>query len=97
MSNRIGGIAFVKVDGAMYKLKGDWTYNLGYPTRSTVTGGDGRPHGHKEEAGEPMMEGEIPEELIMAVVKGAGAPVVVETPADDDGQKQDIAWLRKRL
>ena len=37
-----------------------------------------------------------PDELI-AVVRGAGAPVVVETPGGQDGQTQDLAWLRKHL
>jgi len=41
--------------------------------------------------------GTIPEELIIGVVRAAGAPVVVETPNDDDGQARDIAWLRERL
>jgi deoxyribonuclease-4 len=39
----------------------------------------------------------IPEELLIGVVKAADAPVIVETPSDDDGQKKDIAWLRERL
>ena len=42
-------------------------------------------------------QGEIPEELLISVVRAAAAPVIVETPSDDDGQKNDIAWLRKRL
>lgn len=42
-------------------------------------------------------EGEIPEELIIGTVLAAGAPVVVETPTEDEGQKKDIAWLRERL
>jgi len=42
-------------------------------------------------------KGEIPEELIVGAVRAANAPVVVETPSDDDGQKNDIAWLRERL
>jgi deoxyribonuclease-4 len=42
-------------------------------------------------------DGMIPEELIVGVVTAAGAPVVVETPNEDDGQKRDIAWLRSRL
>lgn len=42
-------------------------------------------------------QGEIPEDLIIGVVKAAGAPVIVETPSDDDGHKRDIAWLRKRV
>jgi deoxyribonuclease-4 len=39
--------------------------------------------------------GQIDPELIMTVVRAAGAPVVVETPAE--GQADDIAWLRKEL
>lgn len=42
-------------------------------------------------------KGEIPEELILAVVRAAGSPIIVETPSDNGGQKQDIAWLRERL
>ncbi len=42
-------------------------------------------------------KGMIPEELIVGVVKAADSPVVVETPNDDDGQKNDIAWLRERV
>ncbi|MCJ7726571.1 MAG: deoxyribonuclease IV [Acidimicrobiia bacterium] len=41
--------------------------------------------------------GFIPEDLIVGVVRAAGAPVVVETPDDDDGQAKDIVWLRERL
>lgn len=41
--------------------------------------------------------GEIPEDLLLAVVRAADAPVVVETPNDDDGHKHDIEWLRERL
>ncbi len=37
-----------------------------------------------------------PEEMI-AAVRAAGAPVVVETPGGADGQGADIAWLRERL
>ena len=41
--------------------------------------------------------GEIPEDLLLHVVRTADAPVVVETPDDDGGQAADIAWLRERL
>ncbi|MEV5750989.1 deoxyribonuclease IV [Actinoallomurus sp. NPDC052308] len=40
-------------------------------------------------------DGRIDPELILAVVRAAGAPVVVETPGD--GQAADIAWLREHL
>ncbi|MEU5880962.1 deoxyribonuclease IV [Spirillospora sp. NPDC047279] len=39
--------------------------------------------------------GTIDTELILTVVRAAGAPVVVETPAE--GQAADIAWLRSQL
>jgi deoxyribonuclease-4 len=39
--------------------------------------------------------GEIDPELILGVVRAAGAPVVVETPAA--GQADDISWLRSKL
>ena len=41
--------------------------------------------------------GEIPPDLLVAVVREAGVPAVVETPDEDGGQKADIAWLRERL
>ncbi|MBO2453565.1 deoxyribonuclease IV [Actinomadura barringtoniae] len=39
--------------------------------------------------------GMIDSDLILAVVRAAGAPIVVETPAD--GHAADIAWLRDKL
>jgi deoxyribonuclease-4 len=39
--------------------------------------------------------GQIDPELILTVCRNAGAPVLVETPAD--GQATDIAWLRESL
>jgi deoxyribonuclease IV len=40
-------------------------------------------------------EGQIGPDLIAAVVRDAGAPVILETPGE--GQVADIAWLRERL
>jgi deoxyribonuclease-4 len=42
-------------------------------------------------------EGEIDPADIIAVIKAAGAPVVVETPNSDHGQKADIDYLRAHL
>lgn len=72
---------------------------------AAVTGGidlvhcnDSRdPHNSRRDRHTNLGSGMIPGELIVAVVKAAAAPVVVETPSDDDGQKRDIAWLRQRL
>lgn len=55
------------------------------------------PHDSRRDRHANLGKGEIPEELIVGVVKAADAPVVVETPNDDDGQKKDIAWLRERV
>ena len=42
-------------------------------------------------------EGEVDPEALVAVVREAGAPVVVETPGGREGQGADLAWLRARL
>lgn len=42
-------------------------------------------------------QGEIPPDLLLQVVRDAGAPVVVETPGGVEGQAADIAWLRSNL
>jgi deoxyribonuclease-4 len=41
--------------------------------------------------------GTIDPELIVAVIRSAGCPVVVETPGGSQGQAADIAFLRERL
>ena len=41
--------------------------------------------------------GMIDPELLVAVVRAAGAPVIVETPGDVEGQADDIAFLRGKL
>jgi len=42
-------------------------------------------------------EGEIPADLLVQVVRDAGAPAVVETPGGAEAQAADIAWIRERL
>lgn len=41
--------------------------------------------------------GTIDPELVVEVIRAAGAPVIVETPGGVDGQAADIAYLRDRL
>jgi len=41
-------------------------------------------------------QGTIDPELVVAVVRAANAPVIVETPGGADGQRADIAFLRER-
>jgi deoxyribonuclease-4 len=42
-------------------------------------------------------EGLIPPDLLLSVIRSANAPIIVETPNDNDGQKADIAYLRANL
>ncbi|HEY8533354.1 MAG TPA: deoxyribonuclease IV [Micromonospora sp.] len=46
---------------------------------------------------ENLERGTIDPELVAAVVRAAGAPVVVETPGGADAQAADIAFLRNRI
>ena len=46
---------------------------------------------------ENLTAGTIDPQLIVAVIRAAGAPVVVETPGGADGQGADIAYLREHL
>jgi len=46
---------------------------------------------------ENFTTGTIDAKLIVAVVRAAGAPVVVETPGGAEGQGADIAYLREQL
>ena len=71
---------------------------------SSLTGGialvhcnDSRdPYDSRRDRHANLGTGQIPEHLLVDVVRAAGAPVVVETP-DTEGQAADIAWLRSRL
>jgi deoxyribonuclease-4 len=42
-------------------------------------------------------KGEIPPDLLLQVVRRAGAPVIVETPGGAEDQAADIAWLRAHV
>jgi deoxyribonuclease IV len=45
---------------------------------------------------ENLGQGQIDPDLVVAVVRAAGAPVIVETPGGVGGQSADIALLRER-
>jgi hypothetical protein len=59
MGDRIGGTITIKVDGVQYLAKGSFSYNLGKPKKTGVTGSDLLVHGYKEEPQTPYIEGEI--------------------------------------
>lgn len=58
MSNRVGGVIELKVNGSTYSAKGNFTYNIGRNMREAVVGAD-RVHGYKEMPQAPFIEGEI--------------------------------------
>lgn len=63
-----------------------------------VHGNDSRdPFESRRDRHANLGKGEIPEELLVGVIRDAAAPVVVETPGEADEQAADIAWLRERL
>ena len=55
------------------------------------------PAGSNRDRHENLGDGEIPEELLVGMVRAANAPAIVETRGDADQQAADIAWLRARL
>ncbi len=42
-------------------------------------------------------QGHIPGDLLVEVVRAAGAPALIETPGDAEQHRADLAWLRERL
>lgn len=58
MSQRRAGILFLKVDGALYDAKGNFTYNLGKAKREAIVGADAV-HGYKEMPQVAFIEGEF--------------------------------------
>ena len=58
MSNRVGGIIELKVDGSRYSAKGNFTYNIGRNKKEGIAGAD-TTHGYKEMPQVPFIEGEI--------------------------------------
>lgn len=66
MSNRVGGLIALKIDGDLQKAKGAFTYNLGKPKRDAVIGAD-VVHGFKEAVQTPFIEGEITDHSNMSL------------------------------
>lgn len=56
------------------------------------------PHGSRRDRHANLVDGEIPGELLLGVVRAADVPVVVETPdVDGAGHRADIEWLRDNV
>jgi deoxyribonuclease-4 len=66
-------------------------------TISLVHANDSKdPFDSRRDRHQNLGKGEIPPDQLAAVIVGAGAPIVVETPGDAPEQAADIAWIRAR-
>lgn len=63
---RVGGIIEIKIDGTLYKAKGEFTYNLGVAMKEAVVGADAV-HGYKETPKAPFIEGAITDQVDLDV------------------------------
>ena len=57
-SNRRAGKIYLKINGVLRDAKGDFTYNLGKPSRAAIVGADGI-HGYRETPQAAFIEGAI--------------------------------------
>ena len=72
---------------------------------TAATGGIALVHGNdsRDEAGSNrdrhtnFGDGQIPEDLLIGVIRAANATVIVETPGEAADQAADIEWIRTRL
>lgn len=58
MANRIAGIAYLKVDGTQFDIRGKFKYQIATVKRDEIVGQDGV-HGYKEMPVAPYIEGDI--------------------------------------
>ena len=55
------------------------------------------PFGSRRDRHANLGHGEIPSDLLVPLIRDAGAPVIVETPGEAEDQAADIRWLRAHL
>ncbi len=56
--NLRAGKIYLKINGELYEAKGDFTYNLGKPSRAAIVGADGI-HGYRETPQVAFIEGAV--------------------------------------
>ncbi len=66
MSQRKGGIIGIKINGVVYDVKGEVTYNLGHHKRDAIIGQDGV-HGFMEKPQVPFVETEFTDRVSLDV------------------------------
>ena len=63
-NNRRGGIIQLQLNGEVQDAKGEFSYDIGSPKRTTINGSDGV-HGFTEEPKPAYIEGEITDRLTL--------------------------------
>ena len=58
MAEHVAGVLSFQLNGTTYRMKGNWTYNLGRVKRDGIVGSDGV-HGYKEVPQVPFVEGAV--------------------------------------
>lgn len=59
MSQRVGGMLSVQVNGVIYSAKGAFDYDLGRPKRESVMSSNGKRAGYKETPKTGFVEGKV--------------------------------------
>lgn len=98
MAQRIAGIAFLKVDGALYPLRGNFTVSPSALERAGIAGQD-YVHGYSELPRVPYIEGDISldPELSMDDIEAMTNVTVTAELANDKTYVLREAWCRSAL
>ena len=98
MAQRIAGIAFLKVDGNLYPLRGNFTVSPSALERAGIAGQD-YVHGYSELPRVPYIEGDVSLDpaLSMDAVEAATNVTVTAELANDKVYVLREAWCRSAL
>jgi hypothetical protein len=98
MAPRIAGVAFLKVDGNLYPLRGNFTVSPSAVERQGIAGQD-RVHGYSELPRVPFIEGDVSlvPELSMEAVEQVTAATVTAELANGKVYVLREAWCRSAL
>jgi hypothetical protein len=98
MAQRIAGVAFLKVDGAMYPLKGNFTVSPSALERAGISGQD-YVHGFSEMPRVPFIEGDVSliPALSMTAVEGIVNSTITAELANGRNYVLQQAWCKSAL
>ncbi len=95
MAERVGGVAYLFVDGTQHAVVGNFTYNLGSPKRESKLGPDGY-HGYTEKAQASVIEGEVTDMRdtdVKTLTELTGATVTLELANGKTVVQRDATYV----